>query len=311
MSNFAAIFPGQGAQLVGMGKDVAEQFPVAADVFRRADAVLGFALSAYCFDGPAEKLEDTSIQQPAIFATSVALWRAALHAGLIREAQFSAMGGLSLGEYTALHLAGAMTFDDAIRLVRRRGELMQDAATRSPGGMVSIIGCDEAKVNELCARVVGSGRVAPANLNCPGQIVISGDKAACDAAAAQVDSIGGKAVVLKVAGAFHSPLMQPAADGLRTELAQVNIDRPRCKVISNVTADYHGEPVSIRELLVRQVVSPVRWQACCERMIADGYREFCEVGPNRVLMGLMRKISRDAKVTNLSTAASLAPAPAA
>lgn len=311
MSNFAAIFPGQGAQLVGMGKDVAEQFPAAREAFQRADAVLGFSLSSLCFEGPAERLEQTDIQQPAIFATSVALWRAALATGTIREDQFGAMGGLSLGEYTALHLAGAMSFDDAIRLVHRRGQLMQDASTRFPGGMVSIMGADEAKVIELCRSVADKGRVAPANLNCPGQIVISGDKPACEAAAAAVDNIGGKAIVLKVAGAFHSPLMQNAADALRGELDKANITAPRVKVISNVTCAYHTDPASIRELLVQQVVSPVRWQGCCERLIADGFTEFTEVGPNKVLLGLMRKINRAAKVTNISTAAALTAAPAA
>lgn len=308
MSSVAAIFPGQGAQLVGMGKDVAEQFSVAREIFHRADAVLGFSLSSLCFEGPAERIEQTDIQQPAIFTTSVALWHAALATGTIREGQFSAMAGLSLGEYTALHLAGAMSFDDALRLVHRRGQLMQEAATKLPGGMVSIMGADEAKVDELCRSVAAAGRVAPANLNCPGQIVISGDKTACEAATAAVDTIGGKAIPLKVAGAFHSPLMQSAADALRGELAKANIQSPRVKVISNVNVQYHGDPPSIRELLVSQVVSPVRWQACCERLIADGFNEFFEVGPNKVLLGLMRKINRTAKVTNISSAAALAPA---
>jgi [acyl-carrier-protein] S-malonyltransferase len=307
MSTQAAIFPGQGAQLVGMGKDFAEAYPAARDVFEQADRVLGFSISSLCFDGPAEQLEKTDIQQPAIFVTSVAAYRAALAAGTLRGEQFAAMGGLSLGEYTALHLADSLSFEDALRLVHRRGQLMQQAAESSVGGMVSIMGVDENQVLALCEKVAGSGRVRPANFNCPGQIVISGDRAACDAAAAIAEEFGGKAIPLKVAGAFHSDLMKPAAEGLRPVLESTALRKPRCRVIANVDAEYHAEPAAIRESLYRQVFSPVRWEACVKRLTADGCATFFELGPNRVLTGLMRKIDRGAKCVNISKAADLSP----
>lgn len=301
----AAIFPGQGAQQVGMGKDAAAQHAAAAQTFEQADAILGFKLSELCFDGPAERLNATDIQQPAIFTTSVALFRAAVEAGTLQPDSFALMGGLSLGEYTALHLAGALTFEDALRLVHRRGQLMQQAAESSAGGMVSLVGMDEDKALALCERVSDKGRVRPANFNCPGQIVISGDASACAAAAALAEQFDGKAVPLKVAGAFHSDLMRPAAEGLRPVLEAADIRTPRIRVIANVDAEYHRDPAAIRESLHAQVFNPVRWQACCERMIRDGAATFYEVGPGRVLTGLMRKIDRAAKVINISTAADL------
>lgn len=308
MSTSAAIFPGQGAQLVGMGRDVADQYPVAAETFARADETLGFKLSELCFAGPAERLNATDIQQPAIFATSVAIFRAALDARAFQTDQFAAMGGLSLGEYTALHLADALSFEDALRLVHRRGLLMQQACESYPGGMVSLMGMDENRVLALCERVASSGRVAPANFNCPGQIVISGDKSACDAAAALAEEFDGKAIPLQVAGAFHSELMRSAAEGLKPALADCEFKTPTLRVVANVDAEYHRDPESIRTALYRQVVDPVRWQACVERLIADGCDLFCEVGPNRVLTGLMRKINRKATTINISSADRLAAA---
>ncbi len=308
MATHAAIFPGQGAQFVGMGRDVAAAHPAAAEVFRIADHVLGFPLSELCFNGPAERLEATDVQQPAVFVTSVAVYRAAVACGRITPEQFVALGGLSLGEYTALHIGGALPFEDALRVVQRRGQLMQEAADRTPGGMVSLLGLDEAQVLALCERVAPHGQVRPANYNCPGQIVISGDRPACEAAAALAEEFGGRAVPLKVAGAFHSPHMQPAADGLRPVLATAAFGPPTVRVIANVDARYHGEPDAIRMSLVQQVTSPVRWQACVERLIADGVTEFYEIGPNRHLAGMLRKIDRRLKVTNLGTADDLTAA---
>jgi [acyl-carrier-protein] S-malonyltransferase len=306
MTSFAAIYPGQGAQLVGMGRDVAAAHPAAAQTFAQADEILGFGLSALCFEGPAERLDATDIQQPAIFTTSVALYRAAVACGRVPADAFVAMGGLSLGEYTALHLADAVSFADALRLVARRGQLMQQAAQASRGGMVSLLGADEEKALALCERVASSGRVQPANFNCPGQIVISGDLGACEAAAAAAGELGLKAVPLKVAGAFHSEHMRPAAEGLRDVLAATEFRPPRVRVISNVNAQYHATPDAMREALYQQVVSPVRWQACVERLLADGCGAFWEIGPNRHLTGMMKKISRATPTTNLSTAADLA-----
>lgn len=305
MNQRAGIFPGQGAQLVGMGRDVAEAYPRAAEVFRQADEILGFGLSTLCFDGPPERLNATDIQQPAIFTTSVALFHAGVAAGRIRADGFAALGGLSLGEYTALHLAGAASFADTLRLVARRGQLMQEAAERNAGGMVSLIGADEEKALALCERVAAHGRVSPANYNCPGQIVISGDKAACLAAADQAASLELRAVLLPVAGAFHSEHMRSAAEGLRPALEACPFETPRVRVVANVNAEYHSDPATIRDWLYQQVFSPVRWQACVERMVADGCGEFCEVGPNRHLTGMLRKINRRLPAISLSTAADL------
>ena len=308
MSTNAAIFPGQGAQLVGMGKDVAEQHSIAADTFAQADEILGFKLSELCFEGPTERLNATDIQQPAIFATSVAIFRAVVDTGVFKAGQFAAMGGLSLGEYTALQLAGALSFDDALRLVHRRGQLMQEACEKHPGGMVSLMGMDEDQVLALCERVASSGRVGPANFNCPGQIVISGEQGGCDAAAKLAEEFDGKAIPLKVAGAFHSELMRSAAEGLKPTLADCDIAPPKLRVVANVDGEYHRDPNAIRDALYRQVVNPVRWQACVERLIADGCDLFWEVGPNRVLTGLMRKINRKTKTINISSADHLAAA---
>lgn len=308
MPTNSAIFPGQGAQLVGMGQDVAGQCAAAAETFAQADEVLGFKISELCFDGPAERLNATDIQQPAIFVTSVALFRAALDQSVFETADFAAMGGLSLGEYTALHLADSISFEDALRVVQRRGQLMQEASEKVPGGMVSLMGMDGESVLALCERVADVGKVGPANFNCPGQIVISGDKAACEQAAKLAEEMDGKAIPLQVAGAFHSELMRGAADGLRPMLDESEFRKPAMRVISNVDATYHEKPVAIRDSLYRQVFNPVRWQACVERLIADGCDVFWEVGPNRVLTGLMRKIDRAVKTINISTADRLAAA---
>lgn len=302
----AAIFPGQGAQEVGMGQDVAAQSTVAAETFRQADELLGLPLSRLCFEGPADRLNATDVQQPAIFTTSVALYRAAVDRDRIRPDQFTYMAGLSLGEYTALHLADAIDFEDALRLVYRRGQLMQAAAQAAPGGMVSLIGMDEPAALALCEAVADKGAVRPANFNCPGQIVISGDLAACQAAASLADQRGGRAIPLDVAGAFHSELMRPAADALRETLMATDIRPPRCKVVSNVDVALHSEPAAIRDSLYRQVVNPVRWQQCVEHMLAAGVRDFWEIGPKRVLAGLNRKIDRAARTTNIGKAADLA-----
>ena len=305
---YAGIFPGQGAQLVGMGRDVADAYRVAADTFAEANATLGFALSKVCFEGPEERLNATDIQQPAIFTTSVAIFRAAVDAGRFQLDDFAAFGGLSLGEYTALHLAGAMSFPEALGLVAERGRLMQEAAGKTTGGMVSLLGADEEKALALCERVADRGTLRPANFNCPGQVVVSGDKDACEAATALAGELGLRAVALPVAGAFHSEHMRTAAESLRPALAACALQSPRIRVIANVNAEYHADPDLIREWLYRQVVDPVRWQACVERLIADGCSEFWEVGPNRHLTGMMRKIDRKLKTTNISTVGDLTPA---
>jgi [acyl-carrier-protein] S-malonyltransferase len=301
----ALIFPGQGAQAVGMGRDFAEQYACAKQVYDRADELLDFPLSRLCFEGPAEELEKTDIQQPAIFVTGVAIWQVLTSEGVDLNA-FSFAGGLSLGEYTALHVAGVFSFDDALRLVRRRGQLMQQAAEASPSGMISLIGADEASATALCDRARGDDVLVPANFNCPGQVVIAGSKSACDRAMSMLGELGLRGVQLAVAGAFHSPLMAPAAQGLEAVLKETGVSLPRIPVLANVNAGYHGDADAVRESLRMQVTHPVRWQLCVERMIADGAERFVEIGPGRVLTGLMRKINRSVETLNVSTADTVA-----
>lgn len=305
MSKTAVIFPGQGAQVVGMGQDFAAVSRAAAALYEAADHILGRSLSALCFSGPAERLNATDISQPAIFVTSVAMWRALEEAGITQDWNPGAMAGLSLGEYTALHLAGWVSFEDGLRLVAERGRLMQAAAEVQAGGMISIIGLDESTVVEVCRQAAEGDVLNPANFNCPGQIVVSGAKAACDRVIPLAERAGARAIPLTVAGAFHSALMAPAAQGLRSALRAVKITPGRIGVVSNVSADYHADPDGVRRLLGEQVVRPVRWQASVERLIAEGYERFIEVGPGRVLTGLMKKINRAATAVNYSTAATL------
>lgn len=305
MGRTAIIFPGQGSQLVGMGADVARASRRAAGVFKRADEVLGIDLSKACFDGPAERLACTDIQQPAILVTSIALIEAMFEQGE-DPAVYEATAGLSLGEYTALYFAGSLSFEDAVSLVYRRGQLMQAAADAQPSGMVSLIGADESKAAQLCELVAESDVLVPANLNCPGQVVVSGSQSACERAVRRAGELELKAIPLKVAGAFHSPLMQSAADALGEVLATTPIAEPRIGVVSNVTAEFHGRPDLIRELLQRQVTAPVRWQRSIERLIDEGFDRFVEVGPSRVLTGLMRKINRSVEAVCVSTADDLA-----
>lgn len=307
MSRTAIIFPGQGSQMVGMGRDVYASSPAARSVFVRANQVLGFDLAALCFEGPAERLERTDIQQPAILVVGVALWEAMREAGATRHS-LSFAGGLSLGEYTALQVAGSLDFEDAVRLVALRGRLMQEAAVASPSGMVSLMGADEVSANALCAAVRNDEVLVPANFNCPGQIVISGHHGACQRAVEHAEEMGLRAVALPVAGAFHSPLMQSAADALGAALEKVAFHPGKIPVIANVDADYHQDAAAIRDSLRRQVTHPVLWQKSMERLITDGAERFVEVGPGRVLTGLMRKINRRAEMINVNTVESIAAA---
>ncbi len=305
MGDTAAIFPGQGAQAVGMGCQLASSCPAARSVYDRASRILGFDIAAVCFEGPSDRLEQTDIQQPAIFVTSAAFWEAYLDGGGSRQ-RFARAGGLSLGEYAALYAAGAMPFDVALRLVRRRGELMQQAALAAPSGMMSLIGADEKMALAVCDRARGDGVLVPANFNCPGQVVISGSQEALIRAEAIAGEMGCRAVMLPVAGAFHSPLTASAAEGLAAVLAESPIIEPSIPVIRNVDAAYHGDPASIREALRRQLTEPVLWQRCIERMVADGVDTFVEFGPGRVLTGLLRKINRKLAARNISTFEDLA-----
>jgi [acyl-carrier-protein] S-malonyltransferase len=324
--------PGQGAQAVSMGKAWHAASPEARAVFAAADRRLGdrlgSPLSRICFEGPAERLNQTDVSQPAIYVTSVACWRALLAArgagadAGVKEAGVIAAAGLSLGEYTALHIAGAFSFEDGLELVVLRGRAMQDAADAAPSGMVALIGADESQAQVVCDEARGDEVLVCANFNAPGQVVISGSKGACARAAQVAESKGLRASVLAVAGAFHSPLMASAADRLRDALAGTRIFPPRCTVISNVTALPHeagtGGTIEdlIRARLVDQLTMPVRWSDGCSGLISrvgapDGAAtrggggagsggvagvEWHELAPGKTLSGLMKRIDRSVKV---------------
>lgn len=300
MSKTALLFAGQGAQTVGMGKDLAEAFPSAKAWFDRANATLGYDLAAVCFNGPESELTKTENAQPGIYLVS---WIALeLLKARVTNLAFDATAGLSLGEFTALAAAGSFSFEDGLRVVRQRGRFMQEACDSTQGGMAAIIGLDEAVTREVCAAT----GVELANLNCPGQIVISGaaDKltAACDLAKAK----GAKrALPLPVAGAYHSTLMASAQPKLAAELAKISVQTPRVPVYSNVTAAPHTTPDDIRATLVKQVTSSVRWEESIRAMLAAGYTRFIELGPGSALSGFIKRIDKTVPIYNVSDAASL------
>jgi [acyl-carrier-protein] S-malonyltransferase len=301
MPKIAFLFPGQGAQAVGMGKELYETLPAARTLFDRAGEVLGFDLKAVCFDGPAEALEATDVSQPAIYVASLAALEALKAERPDVVSSCAGAAGLSLGEYTALVLAGALDFETGLKVVRRRGEAMQAASVASPSGMASVLGLDEARIDELCLRVAAHGRLWKANLLGPGNIVVSGEKAAVAAVEPIAAELGAmKSMPLAVAGAFHTPLMQSAADSLASVLAGASLQPPRFPVYSNVDAQPHSDPDDIRRTLVAQVVGGVRWEDSMRRMLADGYDTFYEIGPGRVLAGLLKRIDRKTPVTNIA-----------
>jgi len=291
-SNLYVLCPGQGAQIVGMGKELCAASPEAKAVFDQANALAGYDLSSICFNGPDTRLNDTDVSQPALYVTGVASFRAAVAAGAFDAAAVTAYAGLSLGEYTALHLAGSFSFEEGLRLVSLRGKLMQEAAVANPSGMVAIIGGDEAAVRKLCAETAGDQVLVPANFNCPGQIVVSGGKEACARIVAMASKTGVGAKALTVAGAFHSPYMQSAADGMREALAAANLQPPRTPVYSNVTAEVHTDVDSIARLLVDQITHPVRWEQTMTALVAGGEARYIELAPGRTLAGLAKRIHR-------------------
>jgi [acyl-carrier-protein] S-malonyltransferase len=292
VGTIALIFPGQGAQHVGMGGKMAAQHPAARALYDQAREILGYDLAKLCFDGPASELDTTQFSQPAIFVTSLAALEMlrAEKPDVVEACRLAA--GLSLGEYSALVFAGALSFEDGLRVVQRRGEAMQQAANATPSGMVSLLLLDREKVDQVCSQAASAGLVRIANYLCPGNIVVSGEKAACLRAAAIAEELGGKTVSLAVAGAFHTPLMQPADARLAEALARVTIHAPRIPVYSNVDGKPHENPDEIREILVRQVVSPVLWEDSVRNMLAAGADRFYEVGPGKVLRGLLKRIDR-------------------
>ncbi len=292
MANIALMFPGQGAQHVGMGRQIAEKYPRARELYDRAGAILGYDLAQKCFEGPVAELDTTEISQPAIFVTSLAALEM-LRAESADVANSCAMAaGLSLGEYTALVFAGALSFEDGLRVVQRRGQAMQAAADATPSGMVSVLLLDREKVEALCREAGSAGLLRVANYLCPGNTVLSGTKQACARAGELAELVGGKQVQLAVAGAFHTEIMKPADARLAAALAEVSIKRPAIPVYSNVDARAHEDPREIREILVRQVVSPVLWEESVRNMLAAGADQFYEVGPGKVLRGLLKRIDR-------------------
>lgn len=297
----AFIFPGQGAQAVGMGKALYAENPAARSLFDRAGEILGFDLKAICFDGPAEALEATDVSQPAIFVASLAALEELKASQPEVVASCAGAAGLSLGEYTALVFAGTLDFETGLGIVRQRGQAMQAAALASPSGMTSVLGLDEAQVDVICARVAGAGRLWKANMLGPGNIVVSGDKAALAEVGAIAAELGAmKVIPLPVAGAFHTPLMKPADATLATVLKGAELHAPRIAVYANVDATPHTSDLdAIRASLAMQVTSGVRWDDSMRRMLADGFDTFYEIGPGRVLTGLLKRIDRKTPCTNV------------
>lgn len=289
----AIVFPGQGAQSVGMAGEWVEACPAAADLFVRASTILGYDLLAVCRTGPADRLNTTAVSQPAILVTSLAALEVLRGRSDHPLEQAGITAGLSLGEYTALVFAGSLEFDDAVRLVDIRGRAMQACAEARPGAMVAVLGMEREPLGALCAANRGSDVLEVANVLCPGNVVVSGSAAACQRLEAAALAAGAmKCVPLEVAGAFHTSLMQPAVEQLSAALAQTEIRPPRIPVVSNVDARPHADPAEIRDLLARQVVGVVEWNACMAYILSTGVRSLWEVGPGRVLRGLMKRVDR-------------------
>ena len=290
----AFVFPGQGAQFVGMGKDLYENNPVAKEMFDKANEILGFSITDLMFNGTDEDLRQTKVTQPAIFLHSVILAKT-----MGDDFNPDMVAGHSLGEFSALVAAGALSFEDGLRLVSARAQAMQKACEKTPSTMAAVLALPDAKVEELCASVT-EGVVVPANYNCPGQIVISGSIEGVDAACAKMLEAGAKrALKLKVGGAFHSPLMEPARAELADAIAHTDFHAPKCPVYQNVNAEPQTDPETIKKNLIAQLTAPVRWTQTIQNMIAAGADTFVEVGPGAVLQGLVKKISSEVATSGI------------
>ena len=293
MARIAFLFPGQGAQHIGMGQQIAEAYPAAAALYARASEILGYDLAEVCKKGPADRLNSTAVSQPAIYVTSLACLEKVKAEMPDLPGRCEMTAGLSLGEYTALVFAGAMTFEDGLRVVQQRGEAMQAAADATPSGMASILMLPPEQVQQICEQAAKEvGTVQIANLLCPGNIVIAGTLAGVNRAVELAEAASAKVVRLTVAGAFHTEIMKPADEKLAVALSGVKIDSPRIPVLSNVDVASHSDPNEIRSILVRQVLNPVRWEDGMKSMLEAGIDEFYEIGPGRVLTSLMKRINR-------------------
>lgn len=285
------IFPGQGSQFVGMGKDLYDDFAEAKALFEQANTILGFRITDEMFAGTDEGLKQTKITQPAIFLHSVIAAKC-----MGSEFQPDMVAGHSLGEFSALVANNSLTFEDALKLVYQRAMAMQEACENMPGTMAAVLGLEDNKVEEICASIT-NGIVVPANYNCPGQLVISGDIAAINEACEKLKAAGAKrALVLPVGGAFHSPLMKPAEEKLSLAIENTMFSQPICPVYQNVTASAVSDPVQIKLNLVKQLTSPVKWTQCVQAMVKDGATNFTELGPGKVLQGLVKKIAPTAEL---------------
>ena len=293
----AFVFPGQGAQFVGMGKDLYENNPLAKELFEKANDILGYRITDIMFDGTDEELKQTKVTQPAVFLHSVIK---AISLG--DEFKPSMVAGHSLGEFSALVAAGALNFEDGLRLVYARAMAMQKACEAAPSTMAAIVGLSDDKIEEICAEVNKEGNVVvPANYNCPGQLVISGNVEAINEACEKLKAAGAKrALPLKVGGAFHSPLMQPAKDELQAAIEQTEFSVPQCPVYQNVDGKPHTDPADIKQNLIAQLTSSVRWTSCVQNMIADGADDFTECGPGKALQGMIGRIDKTVAVNGIS-----------
>ena len=293
MSKVAFLFPGQGAQSVGMGREACDKLAAVRELFDRAKAILRYDLAQLCFDGPADRLDSTVHSQPALFVCGLAGLELLKAESPELVDSVAATAGLSLGEYTALVFAGAIDFETGLSVVKTRGEAMQAASDATPSGMVSLLGLELNAIEKLCDQARGNGILRIANYLCPGNAVVSGNKDACERVAELALQAGAmKAIPLAVAGAFHTPIMQPAVEQLTAALATATILAPGIPVISNVDARAHSDPEAIRSLLVQQLVTPVRWEDSMRHLLEEGFDLFYEVGPGRILRGLMKRINR-------------------